>query len=108
MVIVDPARKPAMSPAQMPAAAIRRMTRIFSAVVTFWKTVLALSPRVWSTKNARTTHPARMGTEPRPPARMRMYSAMTTALEAPENPRLTSSSAQPARNPMVGPQAWRA
>ncbi|MEJ2185641.1 MAG: hypothetical protein P8Z36_06840 [Gemmatimonadota bacterium] len=55
-------------------------------------------------KNARITTAARMGTEPRCNSST-TYSAMTTALAAPENARVTSSSDQPARNPMVGPQA---
>src|SRR5690606_17243584 len=92
----------------MPAAAISRMMATLMTVVTFWKTVLAFRPRVWSAKNERTTARARSETDPRPPARIRMYSAIATALAAPLKPRVTSSSDQPATNPMVSPQACRA
>ena len=78
-----------------------------ATVVTFCTAVPTLSPPVWTTTKPTTTPAARIGTDPLP-TKITTYSAMTTALAAPENARVTSSSDQPATNPATGPNASRA
>ncbi len=82
-------------------------TNSFSVTVTFWNRVPDRSPPRWTMANASTTPTARIGTDP-PPARITMYSAMTTALAAPEKPRAMTSSPHPATKPAAWPHAARA